>query len=304
MPSLLGIDLGGTKIAIARYDAETFERQDFVREDTRAHERGDAVFARMLELAVNMRAADTTAVGIGVPGFVQRPEGIIRTLPNIPGAEGKPLKEIAGKALSLPVTVDNDASCFTLAEALCGTGKGHAIVVGITMGTGVGGGIVMDGRLFHGAHGFAAEIGHMLLQPGHPPYPTEDQRGDVEQFISGTAMGRRCSAAKRPEDYLVGDVCAFLQPEVVREVAELCASITHLLDPSVIVFGGSAGRALKPHLKEIEQELSQWVYKGTPLPALAIGSVSDAGTVGAALLTQESEQRSAMSDQPSHCRGL
>ena len=122
--------------------------------------------------------------------------------------------------------------------------KGHSVVVGITLGTGVGGGIVIDGKIFTGAHGYAAEIGHMLLRPGETPYPMEHPRGDAEEFLSGTAMGKRCKAAENPQEYLEGSVCSFLQPQVFEEVAWLCTSLTHLLDPSVIVFGGSAGERL------------------------------------------------------------
>jgi len=284
MPSLLGLDLGGTKMAGARYDAATWKMQESVQEDTRAEESFAKVLPRMITLAERLIAQDTIAIGIGVPGFVERSTGIIRTLPNIRGAENVPLKSQLEKALKMTVTVDNDVTCFTLAEALRGAGKGMGVVVGITMGTGVGGGIVIDGVPYHGSHGFAAEFGHMLLKPGDLPYPTKDRRGSVEQFLSGSAFAKRCTAAKRPEEYLQGEVCAFLQPQVFEEVAQLCASLTHCLDPDIIVFGGGAGRALKPHLKAVEKALQHWVFPGTPLPALSVAQLKDAGTMGAAML--------------------
>ena len=187
-------------------------------------------------------------------------------------------------ALQLRVKVENDASCFALAEAMMGAGKDRRVVVGITLGTGVGGGIVIDGKVFQGAHGFAGEIGHMLMMPGKPPYETKDQRGDVEQFLSGTAMGHRCTAAKRPEDYLEGEVCSFLQPQIFREVAWIATSLTYLLDPDIIVLGGSAGRALGPHLSKVDEELKQWVLPGTPLPLIAVAELKESGALGAALL--------------------
>lgn len=285
MSSVLGIDLGGTKIAAARYDNSTWEQLEEGRTETQAGGSFEQVFSNIVSLAERLRTDDTAAVGIGVPGLVQLPEGIIVTLPNIPHAENFALKKKLEAALRLPVVVGNDANCFALAEAKRGAGKGKAIVVGITMGTGVGGGIVIDGKVLSGAHGFACEIGHMLLKPGEPPYETDDKRGDVEQFLSGTAMGKRCEAAKRPEDYLKGEVCSFLRPEVFREVAWMCASLTHLLDPSVIVFGGSAGRALAPYLSTIETELKNWMLPGIPTPPLKIAELKDAAMMGAALLT-------------------
>ncbi|MDD5624030.1 MAG: ROK family protein [Candidatus Peribacteraceae bacterium] len=286
MPSLIGVDLGGTKIAAVRYDAETWKPQAQEKLGTQAGKPFREIVEHLLDVIEKLRAADTVAVGIGIPGLIQRPAGVILTLPNIPGAEDFPLQEHLARELQLPVSVENDSDCFTLAEALRGAGKGRDIVVGVTMGTGVGGGIAIGGKLFHGSHGFAAEIGHMLLKPGEPPFKTDDRRGDIEQFLSGTALGKRCPQAKTPEEYLEGTTCASLHPQVIREAAWMCASITHCIDPSLIVFGGSAGHALSPHLPSIEKELTKWVYPGTPLPALAIGILPDAGTLGAALLTQ------------------
>jgi glucokinase len=282
--SIIGVDLGGTKTALARFDAKTFETLEEERMETHADREFPHVLDDLVCLIEKIKTEDTIAVGIGVPGLVKQPEGNIVRLPNIPGAEGVDLKKQLEDRLKLPVEVDNDANCFALAEARFGSGKNHKVVVGITMGTGVGGGIVVDGKIFGGNQGFAGEVGHMLLKPGEPPFETDDKRGDIEQFFSGTAMGKRCNEAKRPEDYLEGEVCGFLQPAIFREVAWMCTDLVHLLDPSVIVFGGSAGRALEPHLKEINVELKQWVLPGTPLPELAIAVLDDAAIRGAALL--------------------
>jgi glucokinase len=223
---------------------------------------------------------------MGVPGLVRRDECMILKTPNIPGGENFPAKEFLAKHTKLPVFVDNDARCFSLAETRMGAGKGQDTVVGITLGTGVGGGIVVGGKLVHGSHGFAGEIGHMLLVPGKPPFATKDIRGDAEQFLSGTALGKRCETAESPQEYLDGQACAFLWDDVFREIAWMVATLTHVLDPSMIIFGGSTGRALKPHLKKITAELGVWLLPGTPAPELAISQREDAGTLGAALLTQ------------------
>ncbi|MEK7137815.1 MAG: ROK family protein [Patescibacteria group bacterium] len=283
MSSVIGIDLGGTKIHGARFDAETFEVQAEERVPTHAEQKFEHVQRDMLGLARRLKTEDTVAVGMGVPGLVGR-GGVIATLPNIPGAEGVALASSFEKELRLPVILENDANCFALAEAAHGSGKGHDIVIGITMGTGVGGGIVIHGELFRGHHGFAGEIGHMLLRPGEPPFRAHDQRGDVEQFLSGTAMGKRCAEAKRPKEYLEGEACAFLHPQLFREIAWMSVSLTHLLDPSIMIFGGSAGNPLKPHLSEIQKEMERWILPGTPLPKLAVATFRRAATRGAAIL--------------------
>jgi predicted NBD/HSP70 family sugar kinase len=284
MSSVIGVDIGGTKSALARYDMATHAVQQEAQMPTDASRGLPAVIDAVVPIIQSLRSADTCAVGLGIAGLVRQPEGVVEHAPNIPGGERFPLRNVLTEKLGFPVFVANDAQCFTLAEALGGAGKGRKVVVGIAMGTGVGGGIVIDGKIVHGARGFAGEIGHMLLLPGQPPYPSKHKRGEVEEFLSGTAMGKRCEAAEKPEDYLEGKVCALLQPHVFEETAWLCASLAHAIDPDIIVFGGSAGRALKPHLGTIRKNLGRWVFPNTPLPDLAIGHRKDAATLGAALL--------------------
>lgn len=283
--TVIGIDLGGTKIAAARYDAQTWHREEELSAATHAKKGFAYVLQTLSGVVKKLRTPTTSHIGIGLAGLIKKQQGGILHLPNIPGAEGMTPAH-ASVVLGLPVTFENDANCFALAEATAGAGKGKPVVIGVTLGTGVGGGIILDGKIFSGAHGYAAEIGHMLLRPGETPYPMEHPRGDVEQFLSGTAMGKRCTAAERPEEYLEGAVCSFLQPQVFEEVAWMCTSLTHLLDPSIIIFGGSAGRALGPHLQEITVELQKWMLPGVPLPALAIGAREDAGILGAAMVAR------------------
>lgn len=282
--SIIGIDLGGTKTAIARYDASRFTLETEVRMPTRKGEGFSQVLEDIVTAVEKMRTTDTIAVGIGVPGLVRQPQGTLLTAPNIGNSSNVDVKNILEKRLNLPVFVDNDANCFTLAEARLGAAKNHKVVVGITFGTGVGGGIVMDGHLYRGANGFAAEIGHMLLVPGKPPFKTDYMRGEVEQFLSGTAFGKRCLDATDPEEYLSGAVCEFMHPDVWKEIAWLCTSISHLLDPDAFVFGGSAGHAFKPHLEEIRKEQINWMLPGAPIPDIYIAELKNSATLGAALL--------------------
>ncbi len=284
--TILGIDLGGTKTAIALFDKRTMQQRALKVFPTNASRGFPAVKQSLLTEIALLRRPGTIAIGLGVPGFIDHTTGRIVTMPNIPGAEGVELAACIQYETRLPIVVENDARCFAYAEALLGSGRNHAVVLGVTFGTGVGGGIVIDKRLYHGAHGCAGEIGHMLLRPGNPPYPTHDKRGDVEQFLSGTAMGKRCKAAESPEEYLEGQVCGFMQPEIFREVAWLIVNAAHTIDPSIIIFGGSAGRAMKPHLTAIERELKTWMLKDISAPQLAIGEIPDAAVKGAALLAK------------------
>ncbi len=284
MQTVIGFDLGGTKSAIALYNRDSWEELRHEQIPTNASRGFKSVLQSALEQVKSFRREDTVGVGMGVPGLLKQPEGRLLLAPNIPGSADVPLRDLLAQAIDLPVFVDNDARCFTLAEARRGAARDRKTVVGVTMGTGVGGGVVVDGRVFHGEHGYAGEIGHMLLRPGEPPYPTEDRRGEVEQFFSGTAMGKRCAAAQKPEEYLEGQACSFLHPLLFREVAWMLCNLTYLLDPSIVVFGGSAGLALKPHLDEIRAELAQWLLPGTPPPEIATAMTTHSGVLGAALL--------------------
>lgn len=280
--TVIAVDLGGTKADVARVDMETWTVLSKERIPTRAQDGFPTVLEDVAMAIDRQRDESTTAVGIGVPGLVTK--GIVLTSPNIAKSTNIRVKDTLEALTKLPVNVGNDANCFALAEARMGAGKGKSVVAGITFGTGVGGGIVLDGKIFEGAHGYAAEFGHMLMQPGKPPYETDDKRGEVEQFLSGTAMGKRCEAAKSPEEYLEGAVCSFMQPDVYREVAWLCTNLLYMLDPDVIIFGGSAGHSLARHVDAIETELRKWLMPGTPLPTIVAATTKDAGILGAALL--------------------
>jgi len=281
--TVVAVDLGGTKALVARVNAETWEIESQERIATRAADGFAAVLEDVAAAVERQRNESTDAIGIGVPGLVSK--GMLLNAPNIKNARDINVGEVLGAKTGLRVHVGNDANCFALAEARMGAAKGKGIVVGITFGTGVGGGIVIDGKVFEGAHGYAAEIGHMLLRPGEVPYETDDKRGEVEQYLSGTAMGKRCEEAQSPEDYLEGAVCSFMQPDIYREVAWLCTNLLYLIDPDLIVFGGSAGHSLANHVDAIEAELRKWILPGTPLPKIVAAEIRNAGVLGAALLT-------------------
>lgn len=284
--TLLGIDLGGTKTLMGLYKADSLELIETKKFPTHAKQSFEHVRKDLLKYIDSVRDASLVGIGIGVPGLVNKKEKKIITMPNIPGAEGFNIEKFIADHAKVPVAVENDVHCFALGEALYGAGKGHTVVIGLTLGTGVGGGIIIDGQIFSGAHGFAGEIGHMLLMPGKPPYKTDDMRGEVEQFFSGTALGKRCTDAQSPTDYLQGDVCEFMHPALYKEISWLVASLTYAFDPSIIIFGGAVGRALESHLSEIQSELKNWILPHTPTPTLAIAERYDAAVLGAAVLAK------------------
>ncbi len=247
----IGIDLGGTKIegiALADDGREVDRRRIAApRDDYAATVRAVADLVNAIETAVGERGS----VGVGIPGTVSPATGLIKNA-NSTWLIGHPLREDLGHALDRDVRLANDANCFALSEATDGAAAGSPIVFGVIIGTGVGGGVVVNGDVIEGANSIAGEWGHNPL-----PAPDDDERpgpacycgrsGCTETFLSGPALAREYSAgggatvtaadvATRAKD---GDRIATLcLDRYARRFAKAIASIINVIDPQVIVLGG------------------------------------------------------------------
>ncbi len=284
--TVIALDLGGSKISAARVRLQDMTIENRIEATTPADKGFHAVLKIMTGMVNELKTKDTHEVGIGVPGFVESGSTVIRDLPNIPGAADVDLSKAIADATGLAVTLGNDARNFTLAEALHGAGKGFDPVIGVTIGTGVGGGLFIDGKLMRGAHGFAGEIGHLLLTPGSSPAKGGGPKGEAEQYFSGTAISQRCpEAAATPADVFTTDKYTALRDTLITEMAWFFSSLAGMLDPGIIVIGGGVGRTLGPHLPAIIKETKLWLPKAAPAPRLAIATLQDPGILGAALLT-------------------
>jgi glucokinase len=175
-----------------------------VREDGRIEERShqptpsvpEDILALMAELAMEVLTDDVAAVGVGAAGMVDSRDGVLRYAPNLPWRD-LPLADRISTATGLPCVVDNDANAAAWGEYRFGAGRGSADMLLVTVGTGIGGGIVAGGRLFRGAHGFAAEIGHVIVEPGGPLCGCGN-RGCWEQVAAGRAIDRLGRSSRRP----------------------------------------------------------------------------------------------------------
>ncbi len=183
----IGIDVGGTKVLGVVVDDGEVVAEHRVPTPTTGH----ALIASVVLVVRELRGvvADAAAVGIGLPGLVDR-HGILRYAPNLPGVVELPVaREVAG-ALGLPVAVDNDATCALRAEHAMGAARAARDVVLVTLGTGIGAGLQMDGVVVRGANGFAGEAGHMVVEVDGIPCPC-GRRGCWERYASGSGLGRR-----------------------------------------------------------------------------------------------------------------
>jgi fructokinase len=247
----IGIDLGGTKIeglALAD-DGRELDRRRI------AAPRGsyDATVRAIAELVTGIETAvnDRGSLGVGIPGAISPASGLIKNA-NSTWLNGRSFAEDLSQAIGRPVRLANDANCFALSEATDGAAAGAAVVFGVIIGTGTGGGLVVNGRLVTGANAIAAEWGHNPL-----PTPADDERpgppcycgrsGCIETFLSGPALARDYIALGG-EDLTAADVAARADRGDARAIACLeryerrfaraIASIINIVDPNVIVLGG------------------------------------------------------------------
>ena len=289
----IGIDLGGTKIEGILLDPAGRELRR--RRVPTAQERGyEPILGTIAELYRGLAAeagGDPHTFGIGTPGAISPRTGLQKNS-NTLCLNGHPLKQDLEKLIGRPVRIENDANCFALAEALQGAGRGARMVFGIIMGTGCGGGLVIDGQAWTGRQAIGGEWGHMVIQPGGPPCYC-GQRGCIETLISGTGLQRRWQeehgeARKLPEiiaDYRRGDArAAAFMATFFGHFGHAVANLINALDPDVIVIGGGVSN-FDAIYREGVAEVAKRVFSDsfdTPIVQHQLGD--SAGVIGAALL--------------------
>ncbi|HQZ33723.1 MAG TPA: ROK family protein [Ilumatobacteraceae bacterium] len=300
----LGIDVGGTKCLGVILD----DAGEMIEEQRCPTPKGpEAIIATLAELARSMGPWDS--IGIGVPGLVTR-SGVLRAAPNLVDITNFEVGRLLGVELGATVFVDNDGTCAAAAEWKTGAARGVDDFVMVTLGTGIGGGVIAGGALIRGANGFTGEIGHMVVDPDGPPCPC-GRRGCWERYASGSglarlareaAVGRRLErvvnlaggdAEKvRGEDVQAaareGDADALqVIDNFGRWVALGLANLTNILDPESFVLGGGLAASADLYLGPIQKWFTQLLYAPhlRPHPSLMFAHLGErAGAVGAALL--------------------
>lgn len=318
-----GIDLGGTKIAVTLLgseggaDGETRIAQHS--QPTQAHEGPDAVLRRIADAfaqtchAAGIDPAQVGAVGLGVPAVIDLPRGMTLLMPNLPGNWfEKPVVGILSGLVGRPVWLVNDARAFTLAEANLGAGRGAQTVVCFTVGTGIGGGIALGGRLHLGRDARAAEFGHQTIDPNGPPCGCGN-RGCLESLVSGpaiAAMGIRAvlQGVTTEIGRLVNQDITQITPEMIKRAAEAgdsvareileragtylgigVSNVTTLLSPDRVVIGGGVAALgvwiFDPVRAVMRRRCTTVDVEHIELVRAALGG--EAGAIGAALWAKQ-----------------
>jgi len=297
---VVALDIGGTKIASGVIDpAAQIAYHDEV--PTQAQEGGAAILKRVgdaVERAIKAYP-DVKAIGISTGGNVDASGTIIYSVGFMPGWAGTPLGESIAQRFGLPTVVENDGHAATLGEALHGAGRGYHTVLGLTVGTGVGGGLVVDGKVYAGSRGTAMMLGHIALERDGRPC-TCGLRGCLESYVSGPALIADYNA-RVPQDQQVasgqaiaeaaqqGDQHAVAAIETVGSwLGYGLGSALNLLDPSVVVIGGGVTQIGDLFLNSVRRALQQYAYaivRDTPVLAATLGP--QAGLIGAAALARQ-----------------
>ena len=314
----VGVDVGGTKVLAGVVDS-TGRVLHKLRRQTPSTD-AEAVEDTIVDLVASFASSfPVAAVGIGAAGFVDASRSTVRFSPHLAWQE-EPLRAKVGSRVRLPVVVDNDANVSALAECRFGAGRGHRIVLCVTLGTGIGGAVVIDGRVFRGANGMAGEFGHIQMVPGGHRCECGN-RGCWEQYASGNALvreAREMMAASSPMAHTLremanGDPAALSGPlvteaarngdplarEMLGEVGSWLgvglAGMAAAFDPSCIIVGGGvseAGNLLLDSTREaFRRTLTGRGLRPEP-PILPAALGSDAGFIGAADMARSAARRS------------
>jgi glucokinase len=305
----IGVDLGGTKMLVGVLDGtETLWES---REASTGQSEDELVELLVREVSEAGEARpDAEAVGLGIPATIDHDRGIAVSAVNLPLAE-LPIRDLVEKRVGLPVFVDNDANVAALAEFLYGAAQGMPDIVMLTVGTGIGGGLILGGEIYRGATGAGAELGHVVIQADGPPCQGNcPNHGCVEALASGTALGRegRAAAESAPDSAigrlhaegkevdghavtdaaLAGDETSIAVFELIgSRLGVACSSFANIFQPNAIVVGGGVIAAgdllLDPARREVRERALNPMNQ-TPILEATLGN--DAGMIGAAAMAR------------------
>jgi glucokinase len=305
---VLGIDIGGTNLVVAAVNEDGAALHALRSQPTAPEEGSDAVLGRLFsmgravmdETRRTVPGAEFVGAGVGAPGPLDTKRGIVLLTPNL-GWVNLPLRQLVRDGLAIPTAIDNDANCAVLGECWMGAARGARNVIGITIGTGIGGGIVVDGRLYHGASDCAGEIGHTTVEVNGRRCKCGNY-GCLEAYASGPAIARRAVEAieagqpSRLPEYVNGALEKItaqtvyqaahdgdeLAEEVVGDTAKFLgagiANMINIFNPEIVVVFGGVTYAGEHLFAPLRREVAKRAFK----PAVAVCRIVAAELIGTA----------------------
>ena len=298
---VIGVDLGGTNLRTALVN-QNGEVADKVKEPTRASDGHAKVVRKLIENILAQQDSalrngfKVAAVGVGAPGVIHARTGVVIKSPNFPDWNNLPLKKELESALALPVSIENDANAAALGEQWRGAGRGITSMILLTLGTGVGGGIVLDGRIWPGADGMAGEIGHMTILPDGRRCGCGNT-GCLEMYASSRGIvmtyqerSSRSTAITSEEIYRAARDGDALSGDVMKDMGRLLgigiANLINIFNPEMIVIGGGVKDAWPLFIESTRAEIRKRAFEYPAARTQIVPSLlgDDAGMIGAAAL--------------------
>lgn len=304
----IAIDLGGTQLRAALFAQDKMLKRAALPTDVSG---GPTAIVNQMEVLVGQisEGIDKNAiigVGLSTAGPIDTVDGVVLGIPTLPGWESFPIRSELAKRFDLPASVENDAIASALGEWRHGAGRGFQNLVYLTISTGIGGGVVVDGRLLHGRKGMAAHLGHMqLVQDG--PECGCGAIGCFEALASGTALAKRAAKAIQENrspflagvarDGIIGaidvfngaragdEICQTLVEDEAKYLGQGITSLIHIFSPERVILGGGISQAfdlLEPGLNAVIQAQAMEPFKDVPVVRSILGD--DSGLVGAATM--------------------
>ena len=311
----IGIDVGGTGIKVGAINEKleiiatgSIPTQIDIPFEDQIQRIAECVTTVIQSGAHPISLDEITSVGVGIPGIADRDGNIIKCT-NM-GWNHVPFRQEFTKYLDKPVFIDNDATVAALAESVSGSSAGTSSSVFITLGTGIGSGIILNGRIWNGHHGIGGELGHTIMELDGVPC-TCGNRGCLERYCSATALIRmaRETVSQHPESAILemangqpekinarivfdaakeGDpIAEKLVRRYVCYLSQAIANVVNFLDPEIILLGGGVSKAGDYLLNAVREEFPRYVlFNDQPLPAVELAVLgADAGIIGAAMLS-------------------
>ena len=316
---IIGVDIGGThtKIALLDLSGRILHRKDFLTRNYESSRLIKAVSSAVKDIAEEkkIRKNDILGVGIGLPGLVDFKKGLVFCLTNLPGWKNVPLKKILERRLGLPVFIDNDVKVMAMGELRLGAGKGYKNIICMTLGTGVGGAVIIDGNLYRGSSLAAGEIGHIPINESGPACNCGSS-GCLEAYVGreyflDNARKKLRSASGAAVLRMVDGNAALITPELLKEAAvkgdklsqeawqemglrvgNALAGVINLLNPQLVIIGGGMSGAGEILFSSIEKALDKKCMtitrKAVKIVKAKLGN--DAALIGAAEIVKDNLQ--------------
>lgn len=295
MKYYIGIDLGGTNVRVAKIDEDGNIVQDVIKPSHGLEGPRELVRDTIYECLDQIEGLDKCeGIGIGVPGAVDPVKRCMTISTNINGFKDYPIADLIEEKYKLPCYVDNDANVAGLGEAIFGAGKGHPIVYYLTHSTGIGGALVINGKVISGRLGYAGEVANIIVQRDGVKVNNLNP-GAVENLASGTAIERRAkeifkdiSSTREVFDLakqgnkdaiqLIDDVC--------KDFAQALSAIAHVIDPHCFVIGGGVSKASDFYFPILKKYYNSMVHEAMRDVPILKASLKEPGVLGAALLVK------------------